>query len=326
LHIDLLEKYATYISLKTTFESRRVALTTANAAAAVALERSLRDIGAAIHTQLKQHDLEESEPITGELLAGSALTDAGGFNNSQQTDTGSGTVLAHIAWETGHYGAADKPSGSDIHLRGKVGLQPALTLLKTSGSTEANAATHQEALVFDGGLEFGFFKGSTESTLLMRGGLVRIGDPAVIVTENGQSTLAVPAGTTATVTPYFEAGGNFALHSQPLIVAHLAKTTLSPRLFVEYALRRDSRLGSAGSLTEFSHPEWGYVVRAMLDGVQIKDKRTEGENNTTFAISVGVEYQKSFEQDIPYGFQFIVRGDLDLLKALKGGHVEKPPQ
>ncbi len=309
-HTALLRYYAAYLAAKTQVGK----LATGPSRDLVATQ--LADAGDAVHKQLQDHEIEETAPLTGELRAGSALTDTGSFAgaSSNAVDTSSAEALAHIAWSTTHTGAIDKLSGRDLAVAGLVGLQPAMTVVKpASGTLEAK---YQQALVIGAGLEVNGFAGRSETGAIIRAGFVRLGELAQVVDRNGQAELALPAGTSGKVAPYFEAGMKFSLFDRPMALVHLTHTELSPRLNIEAAYRRDARFKDLSSPGQQDL----IVCRLMVDGLEIVDKRT-GVGNKTFVASFGFEYQKGRE-GLPYGFSFIIKGDLDLLKALSGGHTD----
>jgi hypothetical protein len=199
-----------------------------------------------------------------------------------------------------------------------------MTLLQVpSSDSTALTAQFQEALVIDVGLRGGFFSGRHEVSGTLRGGFIRLGEISQIVERAGQEALAIPAGTSDRVTPFLEVAANFRLFDQQMLLVHLAKSTLSPRLFGEFAIRRDSRFRATGVWLTSKQPDWRYVARLNVDGLVIRDKRSVPETNNTFAVSFGFEYQRGFSDSVPSGFAFVVRGDVDLLRALKGGHVDE---
>jgi hypothetical protein len=306
-HMRLLQYYAAYVAAKR--EARRLNDRTT-------LPR-IMEIGDSIHETLRKHELEETSPLVGELRAGSALADTGTFSGlrPESTDNSSTSPLAHIVWTTTHAGALDKESGSDIAFSGTVGLEPAMTALKlTSGTLDAK---YQQALVVGAGIDVSGFRGPTETSVVVRSGFVRLGELAQVVEKDGVNELALPAGD-GKVAPYFEAGGRFNLFDRKMLLVHLNHAELSPRLSTEVLYRRDARFDDL----KVDVPRGDFLVwRLMVDGLQIVDKRTEPSGNKVFTASFGFEYRRG--KNIPYGFAFLIRGDLDLLKALSPGHVEQ---
>ena len=142
--------------------------------------------------------------------------------------------------------------------------------------------------------------------------------------RGGELVLAIPAGASDKVAPYGEFGYRFNLHDAPMSLVHLAKTTLNPRLSAEAAFRVDSRFRATGSLADFNRPALRWVVRLMLDGINIVDRLSGKEKNKRFVATFGFEYEGGFRSGIPAGFQVIIRGDIDLLKALKGNQADTP--
>lgn len=313
-HGTLLQYYAAYLEAK-----RKTSVVAGDERAT--MDASLDLIGPRVHRLLQAHGIEETAPLTGELRAGSALSDAGVPNSaaggSSQDANSSADALAHIVWSTTHAGAVDKTSGSDVSLSGTVGLQPTMTLLRSeSGSIDAK---YQQALVIGASLDLGAFRGRTETTTAVRGGFVRLGDLAQIVEKDGRNEVALPVGSADKVAPYVEAVVRFALFDRPMTLVHLTHTEMSPRLSLEFGYAYNSRFSNLGTIEDAPSQ---LVTRLMIDGLEIIDKRTEPVRNKTFAASFGFEYRKGFGS-LPDGFSFLIRGDLDLLKALKGGHVDR---
>jgi len=322
LHEDLLTKYATYL------KARELVMTGLRAAPANPDLRSARSkveaSARAIHAELQAHRLEDTALVVGEFRAGAVLTDSGSVTGtSAGTTSGNQSALAHIVWETTHAGAADTPQGHDWALAGQFGLQPALSLLQSTAGTAARLdTTFQQALVIDVGLKASGFSGRTERSLVLRGGFVRFGDLGQIVERNGISYLALPAANGDRVAPYVEVGGSVGLYDRPMSVVHLAMGTLSPRLTGEVVYRRDTRFNLSGTQIALSNPEDRFVVRFMLDGLDVVDKRTAPESNKTFKVGFGFEYQRGTGSGVPYGFSFLIRGAADLLRILQGDHVD----
>jgi hypothetical protein len=307
-HKRLLQYYAAYVAAKR--QAKRL-----NATSDVP---TIMAAGTSIHESLREHELEETSPLVGELRAGSALADTGTFSGlkPESTDNSTTTPLAHIVWTTTHAGAMDKESGSDITFSGRLGLEPAMTALKLSSGTLD--AKYQQALVVGAGIDFSGFSGPTETSFVVRTGFVRLGELAQIVEKDGVNELALPAGGDGKVAPYFEAGGRFNLFDRKMLLVHLSHAELSPRLSTEVLYRRDARFDNLGvDVTRGDFLVW----RLMVDGLQIVDKRTEPAGNKVFQASFGFEYRRG--KNVPYGFAFLIRGDLDLLKALSSGHVEQ---
>lgn len=311
-HMRLLQYYAAYLAAKR--EAGRMDEAT---------RPRIMDIGDSLHAALREHELEETSPLVGELRAGSALTDTGNFTGTAaaSTDNSKTNPLAHIVWSTTHANALDKESGGDISFSGRVGLEPAMTALKlTSGTLNAK---YQQALVVGAGLDLNRFSGRTESSVVVRGGFVRLGELAQVVEHNGSSELALPAGPEGKVAPYLEVGGKFNLFDRQMALVHLSHAELSSRLSSEFVYRLDARFDDLSNLGQgIEAPSGKFLVwRLMVDGLQIVDKRTEPAGNKVFTASFGFEYR--YAKNTPYGFAFLIRGDIDLLKALSPGHVEQ---
>jgi len=302
----LLQQYMTLIALK----SAKAALPAA--------------MPAAIHDELQAHGLEETSPIVGELRVGPVVTTAGTVAGSQTNEHSSGSdALAHIVWQTAHGGSKDKLSGGDFSVEGQVGLQPALTLLQTQSTGQPQlAAQFQQGLVIDVGFDGSAFTGNTEWSFVARGGFVRFGQLAQVVQSNGSNFLALPAGTSDQVAPYFEVGVRGALYDRPMPIVHLSMGTLSPRVSGEVAYRRDSRFSQIADALKISSPQDRIVFRFLVDGLDVIDKRTDPEHNKVFKVGFGFDYQRGWTAGIPAGFSFLIRGDADLLKILQGSHTE----
>jgi hypothetical protein len=322
-HIELFKDYATYLQLKRASGPGQQAIADLDKQAWADLLARIAQMGESVHRALREHELEETSPLVGELRAGSALTDSGNFTGAPptSTDNSNATPLAHIAWSTKHASAIDKDSGHDISFSGRVGLEPAMTALKATSGTVSTK--YQQALVVGAGVDFNSFRGSSESSLVVRGGFVRLGELTQVVETNGANELAVPVGPEGKVAPYFELGGKFSLFDRPMRFVHLSHGELGSRLSSEFVYRRDARFDDLSGLGEgITVPSGNFLVwRLMIDGLQIVDKRTQPAANKVFEASFGFEYR--YAKNAPYGFAFVIRGDLDLLKALSPGHAEQ---
>src|SRR5262249_22521808 len=233
-HKALLQEYAGYIIWRRQVEHL-------SSDARTQARATLAQVGDRLHEKLREHDLEESAPLTGELRAGSALTDTGVFTGVASSHSESGAEpLAHIAWTTTHAGALDRVSGGDVAVSGLVGLQPAMTVVKVASGASLDAA-YQQALVVAAGLNLNGFSGRTETSAVVRAGFVRLGELAQVVEHDGASELALPAGSQSKVAPYFEAGARFSLFDRPMALIHLTHTELAPRLMAETVYRPAAR-------------------------------------------------------------------------------------
>lgn len=323
-HTALLQRYAAFLAAKKAVDA---GLTTqANDTDLVAAHSLLDQTGASLHAELQAHGLEETSPIVGELRVGPVVTSTGTVTGSPAPDHSTGgDALAHIVWQTAHAGALDRPSGGDFAIEGQFGLQPALTLLQTqqSGNQTQLAAQFQQGLVIDVGISGSRFAGNTEWSFVARGGFVRFGQLAQVVQSNGANYLAIPVGTSDQVAPYFEIGLRGSLYDRPMSLVHLSLGTLSPRLMGEVVYRRDSRFSQVAAALNISKPEDRIILRFMLDGLNVIDKRTEPESNKIFKVGFGFDYQRGWTNGVPPGFSFLIRGDADLLKILQGGHTDQ---
>jgi len=193
IHVALLQRYAALLAAKEAV-SNRPSGTVASADLQDA-RRFVAEAAARIHAQLQEHGLEETSLVVGELRTGPVVTSSGAFGSSSSTsaDQTGGQVLAHVVWQTAHAGAHDKTSGSDVSAEGQFGLQPALTLIKTTVAGQQQlAAQFQQGLIVDAGLGANAFTGNTEFSALARGGFVRFGQLAQVFESNGANYLAVP--------------------------------------------------------------------------------------------------------------------------------------
>jgi hypothetical protein len=110
-------------------------------------------------------------------------------------------------------------------------------------------------------------------------------------------------------------------------LVHLTTQPLDPLAHAYAGIRHDQRFHRAGDLAGFDDPTARVFLGFDLNPIRIADRRTEGSGNALFTFGGGFEFEGALRgpSRLPSGFRFVLRGDLDLLKALQRGHVDVSP-
>jgi hypothetical protein len=303
---------------------------------ASALQVSLSALADVLKELLSRRQL--LEPFAAALITGGVLTNSSPVT-SEQPDNDEQTILTHVVWESPHFGQHhDGPL--DFSFGGRLGFQPAFTLLTTREdrrpeTSDEVEADYQQAFIWDANVRLNVqLKDSLttggEASLVARLGQVNLLDSATLTHRGADSTLAfdLSAGQAEL---FWEIGARYALFSNPLDIVHADKTTINPLFEFEALYRRDSRFKEfAGAETTgrkrvtFDSPEDRLVLRFFVDALHVVDRRSEAEEPQTFTLGFGVEYERGWKgkTTIPAGTKILLRGDFDLLRALKGGDAE----
>jgi hypothetical protein len=288
--------------------------------------------------RLKKHNLMQL--FSAVLVSGPMFGDTGEVAsdvNGKSADFGG---MATILWQSAHFGSEDGWGKWDFTMGGRFGLQPVLLMVKEDGEAEDDAGDgdteegggeepapepeHQQALGYTMGIgvnrRIGDYSELSASTKI--GGSYLLAGPLLVDRGISDSYVAIAADNGTGRTAWmWEAGVDFNMFNAPVTLLHIAKDLLSPQLSAGLAIRRDSRFKKDGDLLAFDNPEWRLVYRFMLDAVTVADRRQVGEDPKSFTFGFGVEYERALtgSSTIPSGTRFIIRGNVNLFKALKGG-------
>jgi hypothetical protein len=266
------------------------------------------------------------ELFSAALISG-AVVSTGKPVNASSGGEQSADALAHIVWESKHFGD-DRFEHWDFAFGGKFGFMPSLTFVTEegdSGSAEDAQGVYQEAFVWDITGRANFRLSGThaaEVSLFGRVGQTVLGTQSVLLDRGPNSVLAVPVnnGTTSAEMSY-EAGVQYVLYNNPLEVVHGEGSMVSPTFHIGVSLRNDSRFKKDGALAVFDDPERRIVFRFMVDALKVIDRRQIAEPQRVFTFGFGVEHEAAMPGDalkLPSGTKLVFRGDIDLLRALRG--------
>jgi hypothetical protein len=254
------------------------------------------------------------EDFVAELVPGFAFEDT--------PDGGSeGSTTAFIRWETEHFGFRGERRDFDFSVAGRLGFQPALTLVVPEDDAEETAeasAKFQEAFTwtFTPKLHL-HFRDRAELDLSATAGQTVLTSDVSQRERNGVHELVIPANNGKGKAAWFgEAALGVKIYRRGTAVQHLQQG-LDPRIEVSLGYRYDTRFDREGDLVTFASPESRFVFRFMLGDIRVVD-RTGGEGAATFTLSFGVEHEWARRDGgVPAGTRFLLRGNLELLKALR---------
>lgn len=269
-----------------------------------------------------------------ELFSATLVTGAV-VGNGRPVDEGSGgeqtaAALAHVVWESKHFGD-DRFERFDFALGGRFGFVPALSLVEPvddsapAESEESPQAVYQEAFLWDLGARANLRANgqkSAEVSLGVRIGQTILGTQSVLLDRGQSSVLSVPIANGATKAELFwEAALAYNLFNNPMEVVHGEGSTVAPAFSASIAWRHDSRFRGEGALASFDAPDERLVFRFMIDALKVIDRREVAEKPRTFTFGFGVEHEAPLRRGgttVPSGTKLIFRGDIDLLRALRG--------
>src|SRR5262245_24373582 len=315
--------------------------------------KSLADLGAAADTEAHMTDVFEAyrfyvnqqlqnhgllQPFSGVLKAGAAFLERGSSTSPDTTPaadtqkaagsstTSGGSPLAHIDFESKHFGA-DKGSKVEASFTSMLGFVPALAFFKPAPKTingettnAAEATAYQTAFVFNvgGNVHVSTFQAG-ELSITGRAGAVNLMSEVNVVDQGGQSYVAIPFGGDNTRL-YGELGVQANLYNRGIEAAHLEKSSLMPLFHAEAGLRQDPRFDDAGA--KYFRPGLRSYIRVSADNVPVFGQ-INGEAKT-FSLGFSWEYEGPYfgnaadgQIKIPSGNRVVIRGDVNLLKALR---------
>jgi hypothetical protein len=324
----LIKQHLVYKSLKRWVSAYRASLSTADPTslkASLALSAAVEEADDAIHEALKMRGLNEL--FSAALMSGAVIA-TGASEASSADGERAGQALAHVAWESKHFGD-DSDLPFDFSFGGKFGFLPALNFVETAPADDESGSdsetAYQEAFVWDlaGKVNMKLFGGNAaELSAVARAGQVMLGTQSVLLDRGANSVLALPVADQASTTEWFyDFGLQYQLYNNPLDVVHGEGTMVSPMFSIGLFYRRDQRFKKEGSLAAFDHPSRRLVFRFMIDALKVMDRRELAETPRTFTIGFGVEHEApigSGDAQVPSGTKIIFKGDIDLLRAFRG--------
>jgi hypothetical protein len=359
-HADLVRQYLSYIRLRRWAEATglrdRQVLATSTPSHQVAARAAFDALDTRMPERLKKHNLMQL--FSAVLVSGPMFGDTSEVAKTVNDKSADFGGMSTILWQSAHFGSEDGWRKWDFAIGGRFGIQPVLLMVKAEApaETEPPAAgttlvrraaaegegdeeaepepEHQQALGYTMGLgvnrRIGEYSEVSISTRV--GGSYLVAGPLLVDRGARDSYVALAADNGTGRTAWmWETGVDFSMFNAPITLLHIAKDLLSPQLSAGLAIRRDSRFKKDGDLLAFDAPEWRLVYRFMLDAVTVADRRQVGEDPKSFTFGFGVEYERALKgtASIPSATRFIVRGNVNLFKALKGGDTaetkETPP-
>lgn len=311
--------------------------------------KELNEIGVLLPRLLKKHDLFAQ--FSAVLITGASLTDAGqpeppapAEAGTEQEESGGETVAAEspsqdptgVGWvifQSRHFGD-ESLRPIDISVGGRVGFQPVLNLVapkEDSGdqvdTSQSLTAVHQSAFVWNFAVqanrqlrgingEVGFFVKGGTSTLM---------STPKAIDKGGDSFIAFPLDGGANATAWlWDTGFEFNMFDTRLEQMHAEKGGTSPQFQLMLALRRDERFRGSG-FEDYERSAGRLVFRLALDAIKVFDKRQVGEVAKPFTFGFVVEHERSLASSglrVPSATRFMLRGDINLLRAITGAATE----
>lgn len=279
-----------------------------------------------------------AQPFAAELASGLGFQSAGASSNLTQTaagqDSNSSSPIVHVVWESRHFGS-NRRSPIELSFAGRFGFQPALTLVApVSGGGAASTsaaepdpaqtrASYQEAFGWSTGTRISFpFAKYWEISAVPRLGQMVLTDDATLIRDQGPAFIAIPINNNASNAELFwEYAGEINLFGQPHDLVHLTKGVLTPLLNITAGMRHDARFKKEGQLVAFDNPERRFFFKFLISGLMVTRTAATGTNET-FSLSFGVEHERPWSGEqgavIPAGTRLLIRGDVNLLQALRG--------
>jgi len=301
---------------------------TPDRAAALAADLAVREARDLLHDGLALRDL--NQVFSAALISGAVNTSGNQFEGDNSQD--GLKAGAHLVWESKHFRPNEEGTGNfDFSLRGRFGLIPTLDLVAEAPETDTETTApvtetiYQTAMVWDMALRLNYqiqARASSEVTGVFRIGQAILGDRTVLVDRGASSTLAHPLSNgTGSAAWFYEGGLEFSIYNTQIEAVHAEGSAVSPAFTVGLFYRHDKRFRPEGDLASFYNPQRRGVFRFMIDALRVLDKRELGSDPKVFTLGFGIEHEfaVSGKTTVPSGTQLMLRGDIDLLRALQGG-------
>ena len=235
-----------------------------------------------------------------------------------------------IDFESKHFGS-DAGTTLEGSFGATLGFQPALTFVQAASTDVSGlktsvppSTTYQNAFVFavSGHGHLSTFRAG-EVTVSGRVGVVNLLNDVTVVDQGNNSYIAVPFGNDTT-SLFSEVSTHVNLYRSGMDVAHLEKATLTPLFHMEAGIRRDPRFEAVGAA--YYHSGQRVFLKVSAENVPILQELDNGTSKT-FMLAFEWDYEGPWwgtpgQGDgtikIPAGNRIVIRGDINLLKALKG--------
>ena len=311
----------------------------------LASRKAQLEVARQLDLTLKERDLFATFAavlVTGATLVDAAQPEAKDVKDkaSEEAKKGDGAeqgaqALGTIVWQSRHFGD-ESIRVMDWSIGGRIGIQPVLNLATATPAADVPAgenppvtsAVHQNAFVWNAGVqmnkpfrgidsELGWYGSTGSSTLTSL--------PKAI--DKGQgSFVAFPLDYGAQKTAWlWETGVTFNIFDNPLEQIHAEKGTTSPQFQALVAVRRDERF-RGGVYDDYNSPASRLLFRLTLDAIRVLDRREFGEPSKPFTFGFVVEHERSLSTSgvrVPAATRFVLRGDINLLRALTGTPADK---
>lgn len=296
------------------------------------LIKSFIDADHAIHDALDKRNL--NQPFSAALRSGAVVANSAKSGGSD--DQRSEAPAAHLSWESKNWGS-ESHGHFGFSFGGKLGLAPALSLVEpetpqagaaaTAEDVPAAQGTYREAFVWDVTPRLNITQGyrnAWQFSALARVGQVVLGTESTIIEKDDKSVLAIPVGNgTTRAEMFFETGFEYRLYNNPVEVIRAEGSAVSPIFSASFVVKRDNRFKKAGDLVKFDHPADRAVFSFMLDALRVADGRDIAAEGRTFTLGFGVDHEWALRGGssglkVPSGTRLVFRGDVDLLKAIRG--------
>ncbi len=288
-------------------------------------------LGNSIDVLLERRGLKRS--FSSALVSGAIFNTLDANNGAFDVDREDGTEVqptpqAYLAWESRHLGSS-ADNIAEFNVRGRIGFVPAIALLETDSAALAMgqdtiSARFKDAFVWTLGVQVNR-PVATKAEVSLTGsvGQTRLNTTAEIVRRGDDQLLLIDLVDNDTRTAWFgEVGLELNVFDRSLEMLHTENDFLSPLFRVGIGYKRDVRFKADGDLIRSDSDQDRLYFRLMIDALEVADRRDEQGGGRTFTVGFGVEHERRWIGDdskVPSATRFVLRGDLDFLKALQGG-------
>jgi hypothetical protein len=294
------------------------------------LDKAIEDLRTAVYDKLTTHGLYV--PFSGELVTGASFATAQNaassfLGSSQSRDT---SASAHIVFETRHFLDEDQ-SFLDVSFGGRIGFQPALSLIQRTASTGTSqsagmptdaAAKYQDAFGWSSTLKVNAKVTGMEGEIpfALTFGQYTLTTDTVVVDQGNIRTIAIPLGDASASQSFWEATVGLNFYGRSLHLVHAEKDFMHPLIGFTFGYKHDARFKQASdSLVKFDSPEERLVFRFLTAPFPVIMSDGAGGKKTV-ELSFGIEHEwMTGLNTVPSGTRILIRGDVDLLKALRPG-------
>jgi hypothetical protein len=229
--------------------------------------------------------------------------------------------------ETRHFLDEDH-SLFDVSMGGRIGFQPALTLVQkiaSSGTpTDAAAGKYQDAFGWATTLKVNAKADGMDSEIpltVMFGQYILTTDTAVI-DQGATRTIAIPLGDGSDAQSFWEVTAGLNFYGRSLHLVHAEKDFLHPLIGLTFGYKHDARFkqGTDSTLVRFDAPEDRLVFRFLTAPFPVvMGDGTSGKKTVGLSFGIEHEWAPKGANTVPSGTRILLRGDVDLLKALRPG-------